>query len=58
MPGLQRRDRVVVAALAQHQLRQQHVTLGADARLNLVRDLFQRALGLLEIAALIPHLAR
>ena len=58
MPGLQRRDGLVVAALAEHQLREQHVALGADARLNLVRHLSQRALGLLEVAALVPHLAQ
>ncbi len=57
MPALERRDGLVVAALAQLQLREQHVALGADARLDLVGDLAQRALGLGEVAALVPDLA-
>jgi hypothetical protein len=57
VPALQRRDGLVVFTLAQLQLREQHVALGADARLDLVGDLAQRALGLLEVAALVPDLA-
>ena len=57
MPARQRGNGIVIASLPQHQLREQHVALGADARLDLVRYLAQRALGFLQIAALVPHLA-
>ena len=56
MPGAQRGDGVVVAPLPHHDLRQQHVALGVGAGLDLVRHLPQCALGLLEVAALVPNL--
>ncbi len=58
MPIAQGRDGIVVALLAHHQLREQHVALGVDARIDLVRHLAQGAFGLLEVAALIPNLAQ
>src|SRR5712672_3968421 len=58
VPAAERRDGVVVAILPHHQLREQHVALGADARVDLVRNLAQRALGFAQVAALTPDLAQ
>ncbi len=56
-PIAERGDGVVVAPLAHHELRQQHVSFCVDARIDLVGNLAQCALRFLQITALIPNLA-
>ena len=58
LPIAQRGNGVVVASLAHHELREQHVAFRVDARIHLVRYLAQRPLGLFQIAALVPNLAQ